>query len=74
MKKKRNCEKNLKIIKRPNYLPIITYNCDPFVFGPEFAIDKIPRPVCDNCGRISSSNFSPHIDFPPRPVLVGSPP
>lgn len=20
------------------------YNCDPFVFGPEFAIDKIPLP------------------------------
>ncbi|TGO21525.1 hypothetical protein BPAE_0215g00170 [Botrytis paeoniae] len=26
-------------------------NCDPFVFGPEFAIDNIPAPVCFNAGR-----------------------
>lgn len=51
-----------------------TYNCEPFVFGPELAIDNIPRPVCDNCGKISSSNLSPQMDLPPRPVFVGSPP
>jgi hypothetical protein len=41
---------------------------------PEFAMLRIPAPVCFNVGDISSSNFSPYIDSPPRPVPVGSPP
>lgn len=49
-------------------------NWDPFEFGPEFAIHKIPAPVCFNAGVISSSNFPPNILSPPRPVPVGSPP
>ena len=48
--------------------------CEPFVFGPEFALDKIPAPVCFNSGKISSWNFPPNIDSPPLPVPVGSPP
>lgn len=51
-----------------------TNNCEPFVFVPEFAIDKIPRPVCVKLGLNSSSNFSPQIDVPPVPLPVGSPP
>ena len=51
-----------------------TYNCDPFVLGPELAIDNIPRPVWCKFGLISSSNGFFHIDSPPRPVPVGSPP
>lgn len=49
-------------------------NCDPLVLGPELAILRIPAPVCFRSERISSSNFSPHIEEPPRPVPVGSPP
>ena len=33
-------------------------NCDPFVFGPAFAIDKIPAPACGNV-KFSSANFVP---------------
>jgi hypothetical protein len=33
-------------------------NCDPLVFGPEFAMLRIPAPVCFNAGWISSANFS----------------
>ena len=29
----------------------------PFEFGPAFAMDKIPAPVCFSSGFISSSNF-----------------
>lgn len=39
------CEAGAKVIK--NWLP--------FVFGPAFAMDKIPAPVCFNSGFISSS-------------------
>lgn len=51
-----------------------TYNCEPLVFFPEFAMERTPRPVWDKFGRISSLNLSPQIDWPPRPVFVGSPP
>lgn len=33
-------------------------NCDPFVPGPAFAIDKIPGPVCFLM-KFSSANFDP---------------
>jgi len=49
-------------------------NWEPFVFGPLFAIDKIPAPVCFSSRVTSSSNFRPQTDSPPRPVPVGSPP
>ena len=55
-----------------NQIRVLT--CEPFVFGPEFALDKIPAPVCFNSGKISSWNFPPNIDSPPLPVPVGSPP
>ncbi len=31
--------------------------CDPFVLGPELAIDRIPAPVCFKSFVISSSNL-----------------
>lgn len=49
-------------------------NCEPFVLGPELAMLRIPAPVCLRSLRISSSNFSPQMEAPPRPVPVGSPP
>jgi hypothetical protein len=51
-----------------------TNNWDPLVLGPEFAMDRIPLPVWCRFGRTSSSNGFFHIDSPPRPVPVGSPP
>merc|ERR1712039_795290 len=33
-------------------------NCEPLVFGPAFAMDKMPSPVCSR-EKFSSSNFSP---------------
>ena len=33
-------------------------NCDPFVFGPALAMDKIPGPVCLSV-KFSSSNLFP---------------
>ena len=48
--------------------------CEPFEFGPELALERIPAPVCFNSGNISSWNFPPNIDSPPLPVPVGSPP
>merc|ERR1711879_687692 len=33
-------------------------NCDPFVFGPAFAIERMPGPVCFNV-KFSSWNFEP---------------
>ena len=33
-------------------------NWEPFVFGPAFAMDKMPGPVCFRM-KFSSSNFSP---------------
>lgn len=49
-------------------------NCEPFVSGPELAIERIPAPVCFKSGWISSANSPPYIEVPPRPVPVGSPP
>lgn len=51
-----------------------TNNCDLLVLVPAFAIDRIPRPVWVKFGLNSSSNGFPHIDCPPVPVPVGSPP
>lgn len=45
----------------------------PFVLGPLFAILKMPAPVCFKPSWISSANFSPYMELPPRPVPVGSP-
>lgn len=60
---------------RPSTLQFgATYNCDPLVSGPEFAILNMPAPVCFRPGCISSANFPPSADRPPRPVPVGSPP
>lgn len=53
---------------------MVTYNCEPFVLGPELAIESTPRPVCVRFGLNSSSNGLPQIDLPPAPVPVGSPP
>ncbi len=44
-------------------------NCDPFVFGPAFAIARAPRSTLWSLN--SSSNWYPG---PPEPVPVGSPP
>merc|ERR1719478_1731516 len=33
-------------------------NCEPFVFGPAFAMDRTPGPVC-LCLKFSSANFAP---------------
>mmetsp|Transcript_8347 Transcript_8347/g.27546 ORF Transcript_8347/g.27546 Transcript_8347/m.27546 type:complete len:233 (+) Transcript_8347:126-824(+) len=49
-------------------------NCDPFVFGPELAIDSTPLPSCLSLAIGSSANGFPHLDSPPVPVPVGSPP
>ena len=50
-------------------------NWEPFVFGPELAIDKIPLLLCIKWPFLNSSwNFPPHIDSPPVPVPEGSPP
>ncbi len=38
-------------------------NCDPLVFGPEFAIDKMPGPTCFLI-KFSSSNNWPKMDIP----------
>ena len=53
---------------------VFTYNCDLFVFGPEFAILSIPLPVWDRFGLKSSGNEVFQYDSPPSPVPVGSPP
>ena len=37
---------------------VVTKNCDPFVFGPALAMDKIPGPVCLSV-KFSSSNLFP---------------
>ena len=52
----------------------LTKNWEPFVLGPELAIERIPAPVCLSSRVISSSNLRPHTDSPPRPDPVGSPP
>lgn len=38
----------------------------PFVWGPVFAIDSTPFPLCKSL-KFSSSNFFPYIDFPHSP-------
>mgnify|MGYP007095147028 CR=1 FL=1 len=43
-------------------------NCEPLVFGPEFAIEKTPGASCRNAGSNSSSNLYPG---PPAPVPSG---
>lgn len=52
----------------------LTYNWEPLVLGPEFAMESTPRPVWVSCGLNSSSNFLPQMDSPPEPLPVGSPP
>merc|ERR1719221_2209248 len=49
-------------------------NCEPLVFGPAFAIERMPGPVCLRV-KFSSANFAPYIDSPPVPLpAVKSPP
>lgn len=43
----------------------MSYNCDLLVFGPEFAMLRIPRPVWDKLGRNSSLKGFPQKDSPP---------
>ena len=50
------------------------YNWDLFVLGPALAILSMPRPVCCSFELHSSRNGLFQMDFPPRPVPVGSPP
>lgn len=50
------------------------YNCDLFVFGPEFAMLSIPLALCDKFALNSSANGLSQHDCPPEPVPVGSPP
>jgi len=42
-------------------------NWEPFVFGPAFAMERVPGPPCA-ISKFSSSNLLPKIDFPPVPV------
>lgn len=42
-----------------------THNCDLLVLGPELAMLRIPRPVCDRLGRNSSRKGLPQDDSPP---------
>ena len=51
-----------------------TYNCDPFVSLPLFAILKTPRASCFKVVLISSGKYLFQILSPPLPVPVGSPP
>ena len=51
-----------------------THNWDLLVLVPELAMLSIPRPECVRLGLNSSGNAPPHIDSPPLPVPVGSPP
>jgi hypothetical protein len=37
---------------------VVKKNCEPFVFGPAFAIDNTPTPSCLS-SNFSSANFSP---------------
>ena len=49
-------------------------NCEPLVFGPAFALDKMPGPGCFYA-KFSSSNLLPKMDLPPVPLrAVKSPP
>ena len=51
------------------------HNCDLFVFGPEFAMLRIPRPVWLRLILNSSAKgVGPQAVSPPLPVPVGSPP
>lgn len=44
----------------------MSYNWDLLVFGPEFAMLRIPRPVWDRLGRNSSLKGFPQKDSPPE--------
>lgn len=46
----------------------------PLVSGPLFAMLSTPAPVCLSAALISSAKRPPHMEAPPRPVPVGSPP
>ena len=52
----------------------LAHNCDLLVLGPEFAMLRIPRPVCERCCWISSLKGVPQKDSPPVPSPFGSPP
>jgi hypothetical protein len=50
---------NLKINEESKQKGYVIKNWEPLVFGPLFAIDRIPAPVCFKSRVISSSNLSP---------------
>lgn len=63
---KRSTHNNLGLTTREANIKLPSSDCAgakvmknwlPFVFGPAFAIDMIPAPVCLSCGIISSSNL-----------------
>lgn len=67
-------EENAKQITNATHLLVVRKNCDPFVFGPELAIDSVPKLPCFSV-KFSSGNFLPYMDLPPVPLLfVKSPP
>ncbi|RKP24739.1 nucleotide-diphospho-sugar transferase [Syncephalis pseudoplumigaleata] len=51
-----------------------TYNCDALVSLPWLAMDSMPRALWVRFGLNWSAKLRFHIDSPPRPVPVGSPP
>ncbi|KYN11525.1 hypothetical protein ALC57_16308 [Trachymyrmex cornetzi] len=54
----RTCPKTTCFPSSQSVLAVHMKNCDPFVFGPELAIDRVPGPVCFN-SKFSSSNLLP---------------
>ncbi|KYN31315.1 hypothetical protein ALC56_14196 [Trachymyrmex septentrionalis] len=54
----RTCPKTTCFPSSQSVLAVHKKNCDPFVFGPELAIDRVPGPVCFN-SKFSSSNLLP---------------
>ncbi|KYM92705.1 hypothetical protein ALC53_00642 [Atta colombica] len=54
----RTCPKTTCFPSSQSVLAVHRKNCDPFVFGPELAIDRVPGPVCFN-SKFSSSNLLP---------------
>lgn len=53
---------------RCGWLPYVIKNWLWFVPGPELAMLTTPLALCLSAGRISSSNFSPHMLLPPFPL------
>ena len=52
---------------------VVMKNCEPFVFGPAFAMETVYGRSCRKSREISSANSPPQIDVPPVPSPSGSP-